>query len=307
MELTQEFIDNLTINENALLKRIAEALVINQGQAAAVVALLNEGATVPFIARYRKEAHGSLDEVQVRDVEHGWNSGKNLEERRIEIIRGIFAQGKLTEALYNNITKAATLAELEDIYAPYKKKKKTRGMIAIEKGLEPLADAMTELETDALTAKAAEFVKDNAEQPELSVATVQDALQGAMDIIAERVSQTPENRAAVKAFYLADGKIIVKGVGSEDAKKTSTYQMYWDFNEKLSQIKPHRILAINRGEREKALETEIDVDEKAAVELLQKNYVFHNDYHKTAVEDSLKSRDFRLFHQPQKPAYAAAY
>ncbi|MDR3145194.1 MAG: helix-hairpin-helix domain-containing protein, partial [Treponema sp.] len=288
MEITQEFIDGLAVNEVALMKRIAEALTINMGQVSAVIGLLAEGCTVPFIARYRKEKTGSLDEVQVRDTEHLFSSGKNLETRRIEIIRGIFAQGKLTEALYDNIVKAATLAELEDIYLPYKRKKKTRGMIAAEKGLEPLAEAMTELETAALLAKAAEFVREDSEHPELSVASVEDALQGAMDIIAERVSQDPENRAAVKSFYRTDGRIIVKGIGDEEAKKTSTYQMYWDFTEPLSQIKPHRVLAINRGEREHALEVTIDVDENTATELLQHRYALHNDYHKTAIEDGLK-------------------
>jgi uncharacterized protein len=158
MELNQEFIDGLKVNEVTLMKRIAEQLTVNLGQVSAVVSLLEEGSTVPFIARYRKEKTGSLDEVQVRDVDHLFSSGKNLEARRIEIIRGIFEQGKLTEPLYENIAKAATLTELEDIYAPYKRKKKTRGMLAVEKGLEPLADAMQELEEAALKTKAAEFV-----------------------------------------------------------------------------------------------------------------------------------------------------
>jgi uncharacterized protein len=142
MELNQEFIDGLTVNEVALMKRIAEQLAVTMGQVSAVISLLEEGSTVPFIARYRKEKTGSLDELQVRDVGHLFASGKNLETRRLEIIRGIFEQGKLTEPLYENIVKAATLTELEDIYAPYKRKKKTRGMIALEKGLEPLAEAM---------------------------------------------------------------------------------------------------------------------------------------------------------------------
>ncbi|MDR0722458.1 MAG: RNA-binding transcriptional accessory protein [Treponema sp.] len=270
------------------MKRIAETLQINLGQVSTVVSLLDEGNTVPFIARYRKEKTGSLDEVHIRDVEHRFSSGKNLESRRLEIIRGIFDQGKLTEPLYDNISKAATLTELEDIYAPYKRKKKTRGMLACEKGLEPLAEAMLELETPSLLLKAAAYITENPEHPELSVASVEDALQGAMDIIAERISQDPENRKAVKSFYLMDGRIIVKGVGDEEAKKTSTYQMYWDYTEELAQIKPHRILAINRGEREKVLETTLDVDEYAAVELLQKKYTLHNEYHKTAIEDGLK-------------------
>ncbi|MDR2741938.1 MAG: RNA-binding transcriptional accessory protein [Treponema sp.] len=293
MELNQEFIDDLKINEVALMRKIAEELSVAVGQVSAVIGLLEEGSTVPFIARYRKERTGSLDEVQVRDIEHLFTSGKNLETRRIEITRGIFDQGKLTEPLYENIMKAATLTELEDIYAPYKRKKKTRGMLAVKKGLEPLADAMTGLEEAVLLAKAAEFVHEDTERPELSVASVEDALQGAMDIIAERVSQDAGNRAAVKAFYRKDGRVIVKasgkeGLGDEEAKKTSTYQMYWDYTEPLSQIKPHRVLAINRGEREGILDVTIDVDADTAVKLLQKNYVLHNDYHRTAVEDGLR-------------------
>ncbi len=288
MEITQEFIDGLKVNEVEIMKRLAEGLGVRVNQVSAVVGLIAEGCTVPFISRYRKEMTGSLDEVQVRDVDHGFTSGKNLETRRLEIVRGIFEQGKLNEGLYGNIVKAATLAELEDIYAPYKRKKKTRGMAAQEKGLEPLADAMLELAAGALREKAAEFVKEDAEHPELSVASVDDALQGAMDIIAERVSQDPLNRASVKSFYLRDGRIIVKGVGDEEKKKTSTYQMYWDFSEPLSQVKAHRVLAINRGEREGALEVTLDVDENAATELLQRKYTLANDYHKTAVEDGLK-------------------
>jgi len=293
MELTEDFIGAMTVNEVALMKRIAGQLNINMGQVSAVVGLIAEGGTVPFIARYRKEMTGSLDEVQVRDVDHLFTSGKNLETRRIEIIRGIFDQGKLTETLYGNITRAQTLTELEDIYAPYKRKKKTRGMMAAERGLEPLAQAMKTMEEGPLREKAAEFLREDPEKPELSVASVDAALQGAMDIIAEEVSQDTENRSAVKSFYLKDGNIIVKasgkeGVGDEEAKKTSTYQMYWDFKEPLSQIKAHRILAINRGEREGALEITIDVDDNAAALMLQNRYELHNDYHRTAVEDGLK-------------------
>ncbi|MDR3130066.1 MAG: RNA-binding transcriptional accessory protein [Treponema sp.] len=293
MELNQEFIEALKVNEVTLIKKIAENLSVNMGQVSAVIGLLEEGSTVPFIARYRKERTGSLDEVQVRDIDHLFTSGKNLETRRLEIIRGIFDQGKLTEPLYENIVKAATLAELEDIYAPYKRKKKTRGMMAVEKGLEGLAEAMMELEEKALIAKAAEFVHEDAERPELSVASLEDALQGAMDIIAERVSQNTDNRAAVKAFYIKDGRAIVKasgkeGLGDEKAKKTSTYQMYWDYTESLAQIKAHRVLAINRGEREGVLDVTIDVDADTAVKLLQDNYAIHNDYHRTAIEDGLR-------------------
>ncbi|MDR1803206.1 MAG: RNA-binding transcriptional accessory protein [Treponema sp.] len=296
--ITSEFIEQLKVNEVELMKRIADGLSINMKQVSSVVGLLTDGSTVPFIARYRKEQTGSLDEVQVRDIDHLFKSGMNLETRRIEIIRLIFEQGKLTEALYENISKAATLAELEDIYAPYKRKKKTRAMLAIEKGLGPLAEAMKELEASALVAKAAEFIVPEGDpridgHPELAVPTAEDALQGAMDIIAEETNQESANRAAVKSFYLADGKIIVKGSGKpgkgdEGAENASTCQMYWDYAEPLSQIKPHRILAINRGEREEVLESTIDVDENAAALMLQGRYVIRNDYHRTAIEDGLK-------------------
>jgi uncharacterized protein len=293
MEITKEFVDSLVVNEINIMKNIAGNLSVNFGQVQAVVSLIAEGSTVPFIARYRKEKTGSLDEVQIRDIDHLFISGKNLENRRIEIVRGIFEQGKLTEALYGNISKAATLAELEDIYAPYKRKKKTRGMIAAEKGLGPLAEAMKELDGAALVLKAAEFVKENTEAPELSVSCVEDALQGAMDIIAEEISQDTENRSGIKIFYVKDGNVICKasgkeGIGDEEARKTSTYQMYWDYKESLSRIKPHRILAINRGEREEVLDVSIDVDEITATEMLQRKYEIHNDYHRTAIEDGLK-------------------
>ncbi|MDR1363705.1 MAG: RNA-binding transcriptional accessory protein [Spirochaetaceae bacterium] len=288
MEFTQEFIDGLAVNEAGVMKRIAETLSVRTDQVSVVVGLFNEGGTVPFIARYRKEATGSLDEVQIRDIEHLFSSGVNMETRRIEIIRGIFEQGKLDEPLYENILKAASLSELEDIYAPYKRKKKTRGMIAQEKGLNSLADLMLELDADTLRARAAEFIREDTEHPELSVTSVDDALQGAMDIIAERTAQDAENRADVKSFYRADGRVIVKGAGDENEKKSSVYQMYWDYNESLSQIKPHRILAINRGEREGKLEIVIDVDENTAVEKLQNKNLIHNEYHKTAIEDGLK-------------------
>ena len=177
MEFTQEQMDALQINEVDILKKIADELNIRVAQVSAVISLVKEGCTIPFIARYRKEQHGSQDEVQVRDSDHLFTTYKNLEERRLEIVRGIFGQGKLTESLYNAAMGAKTMTELEDLWAPFKKKKKTRGMVAQEKGLEPLADAImgTEetaaLSDDEILAKAAGFVKDDAEHPELSVAS----------------------------------------------------------------------------------------------------------------------------------------
>jgi len=291
MEFTQENIDALQVNEVEIMKKIAEELNIRINQVSAVISLVGEGCTIPFIARYRKEKHGSLDEVQVRDTDHLFKSYKNLEERRLEIVRGIFAQGKLNESLYNAAMSAKTLSELEDLWAPFKRKKKTRGMVAIEKGLEPLADMMIELSDAELEAKAADFVKEN-ENADLSVLTKEDALQGAMDIIAERISQDSKNREAVHDEYLATGKIKTKGIvpegqDAETAEKTSTYKMYWDFEEALNRVKPHHILAINRGEREGALDVEIDVDLDDAVSTVAKRNTAKNKYFSDALEDGV--------------------
>ena len=287
MEFTQESIDALVVNEVDIMKRIAEELGIRMQQVSAVISLVNEGCTIPFISRYRKEAHGSLDEVQVRDSDHLFKSYSNLETRRLEIVKGIFAQNKLTDSLYEAAMSAKTLTELEDLWAPFKKKKKTRGMVAIEKGLDPLADAMLQLDKAGIEAKAAEFVVENTENPELSVASVADALAGAQDILAERTAQDSENRADVRGFYIRTGKIVVKGIGGEEEAKVSVYQMYWDYEEALNQIKPHRILAINRGEREGKLEVTLSVDVDGAIDVLKHKYVINNSYHGEAIEDGL--------------------
>jgi len=288
MELNEAFIAGLEVSKTELVNAIAAQLSIRASQASAVVELTAEGCTVPFISRYRKERTGELDEVQVRDVVHLHQSLTNLETRRIEVIQAIFAQGKLSEELYGNIRKCSTLTEIEDIYAPYKRKKKTRGMIAQEKGLEPLADIVASGSAAEVRAAAPNFVKENAEQPELSVASAEEAIKGAMDIVAERVSQDPENRVAVKKLYLRDGFLTVKGVGDEAKKEKSTYQMYWDYRESLSSLKPHRVLAVNRGEREGELEVGLEVDEDAAAKALQGRYQLANEYHAEAIEDSLR-------------------
>lgn len=292
MEFTQEQIDALSVNEVEIMKKIAGELSITVPQVSAVISLVQEGCTIPFISRYRKEKHGSLDEVQVRECDHRFTSYKNLEERRIEIVRGIFNQNKLTESLYNAAMNAKSLAELEDLWAPFKKKKKTRGMAAAEKGLEPLADAMYELDDDALRAKAAEFIKTDNEDPALNVESAEDALDGAKDIVAERIAQDSKNREDVRALYMSSGRIVTKGIvpegqDAETAEKTSTYKMYWDYSEPLSQVKPHRILAVNRAEREGALEVTIDVSVEDAVKLIQKKYRLNNSYFPAAAEDGV--------------------
>lgn len=292
MEFTQEAIDALDVNEVEIMKKIAEELDIRIQQVSAVISLIQEDCTIAFISRYRKEKTGNLDEVQVRDCDHLFKSYKNLEERRLEIVKGVFAQGKLTDSLYEAIMSATTLAALEDLWAPFKKKKKTRGMVAQEKGLEPLADAMLVMDDSSIEKEAEKYVKTDAEDSALNVETAKDALAGAKDIIAERVSQDSENRTAIHDLYMATGSIKSKGIvpegqTEEQAMKTSTYQMYWDYAEPLNQVKPHRILAMNRAEREGALEVTIDIDVDAAIELITKKTDTHNKYHKEAIEDGI--------------------
>lgn len=293
MEFTQESIDALVVNEVEIMKKIADELNIRMSQVSAVISLVNEGCTIPFISRYRKEKHDNLNEVQVTDCDHLFKSYKNLEERRIEIVKGIFAQNKLTESLYNAAMNAKTLTELEDLWAPFKKKKKTRGMVAAEKGLEPLADFISSGNSDsAVAAEAEKFIKTDNEDAALNVESAKDAIDGAKDIIAERTSQDTTNRSDVHDLYMASGTIQTKGIvpegqDPETAEKTSTYKMYWDYSEALNQIKPHRILAINRAEREGALSVNIEVPVDEAVSMLQKKAKPSNKYHSEAIEDGL--------------------
>ena len=292
MEFTQEQIDALVVNEVEIMKKIADELNIRVQQVSAVISLFNEGCTVAFISRYRKEKTDNLDEVAVTAIDHSFKSYKNLEERRLEIVKGVFAQGKLTDSLYTAIMASTTLAALEDLWAPFKKKKKTRGMVAQEKGLEPLADAMLEMNDADIEKEAEKYIKTDNEDSALNVETAQDALDGAKDILAERTSQDVKNREAVKELYMATGNIKSKGIvpegqTEEQAQKMSTYQMYWDYTEPLNQVKPHRILAMNRAEREGALDITIDVDVDSAVNELQKKVKINNKYHAEAIEDGV--------------------
>ena len=293
MEFTQESIDALVVNEVDIMKKIAEELNIRVSQVSAVISLINEDCTIAFISRYRKDKTDNLNEVEVAECDHKFKSYKNLEERRLEIVRGIFGQGKLTESLYNAVMGAKTLTELEDLWAPFKKKKKTRGMVAIEKGLEGLADFMEGENNDsAVEAEAQKYVKTDSEDTALNVESFMDAIAGAQDIIAERTSQNPENRSEVHDLYMAEGTIETKGIvpegqDAEVAEKTSTYKMYWDYSESLNQVKPHRILAMNRAEREGALSVNINVPVDGAVALLQKKAKPSNKYHNDAIEDGL--------------------
>lgn len=279
MQITDDFINKLEVSNQQIVDKISIELEIQFKKVNAAVKLLKEDNTIPFISRYRKEATGSLDEIEVRNIYHRMISLENLENRRIDIIRLIHAQGKLTDELYNNIMKANTLAELEDLYAPYKKKKKTRGMLAIEKGLEELADII-EKENDEIIEKEAErFISE-----EKGVNNIDEAIGGAKDIIAERIAHNPENRKIIKKYILEKGLLIIKGLKEEES---SVYKMYYDFKEPLSAVKPHRILAINRGEKEEELEVQIDFENEECSNEFLNNFALNSSYYKDAILDGL--------------------
>ncbi len=278
MELNEDFINGLEINPVDIIKNISQELNIPVRQVNATVNLFKEGNTIPFISRYRKEVTGSLDEIQVRDISHKLSYLENLETRRIEIIKGIFAQGKLTDELYLNILKCSTLTELEDLYAPYKKKKKTRAMIAIEKGLEELAGLMMTIKD--IEKEAARFIN-----PDKGVNSAEEALQGAMDIIAEKTAQDVDNRKLVREYINGSGEVVIKGLKDES---TSVYKMYYDYREPVKLLKAHRVLAINRGEKEEELSVKIEFDNEKASELLLSRYNIMNSFQKSAIEDGLK-------------------
>lgn len=250
---------------------------------ASTVELLDEGNTVPFIARYRKEVTGELDETQIRQIEERVGYYRSLEQRKEEVIRLLDEQGQLTEDLQKQINRAVKLTEVEDIYRPYRPKRKTRASKAREKGLEPLAEYL-------LSFPAAGSAEEEAEKYLTEeVVTVEDALQGAMDIIAEDVADDPKVRGWVRDYTRRKSCLVTK---AKDIEKDSVYEMYYDFKEPLSKVPSHRVLAINRGEREEYLQVSVDVNIEPVLSWLNKNYVRENsvttDLVKEAVADAYK-------------------
>ncbi len=231
-----------------------------------VIDLYDEGNTIPFIARYRKEAHENMGDELLRTLEERLKYLRNLEARREEVLRLISEQGKLTEELEKSIGDAETLSELEDLYRPYQKKRRTRATIAREKGLEPLADILYAQDTDM---KAPELEAIPYIDPEKGVNTAEDALQGASDIIAERVSDSPELRKGIRGFYHRSGALLSRAAGEED----SVYSGYYEFSGDLSRIPDHQILALNRGEKEGFLKVSFDVMEDKILWAMKKSII----------------------------------
>ena len=242
-----------------IIKALAKELNLTEEQVEKTVALLDEGNTVPFIARYRKEVTGSLDDVMLRNLEDRLNYLRKLDERRTEISGLIDAQGKLTPEITAALDRAVTLVELEDIYRPYRPKRKTRASIAREKGLGPLAELIMEQRDSydpAIPEAAAAYIDE-----EKGVATAEEALAGACDIIAEDISNEADYRKMLRAFTVDCGSLTTKAAKEED----SVYKDYYEFSEPIKKLRGHRVLAINRGEKEEFLKVSVEVPEEDAI------------------------------------------
>ena len=265
-----------------IISALTDEFKLKRFQVENTVNLIDEGNTIPFIARYRKEAHGSLDDQTLRQIADRLEYLRNLDKRREEISRSIIEQEKMTDELQAKIDSAATLAELEDLYRPYKPKRKTRASVAKEKGLEPLAQAIYAQDGSAdPAALAADFI-----DAEKGVETLEDALQGASDIIAEDISDNADIRRRLRNLFSVLGVITSKAKTDED----SVYSTYYDFTDKVEKIAGHKILAINRGEKEGFLKVSVTIDRAKAIEIIEKVTVSGagacTDFVKLAGEDA---------------------
>ncbi len=268
-----------------IIKIIAEELNIKPTQVENTIKLIDEGNTIPFIARYRKEVTGGLSDEILRTFGERLNYLRNLEKRKEEVTNSINEQGKLTEEITKDLENAITLAEVEDIYRPYKQKKKTRATVAKAKGLEPLAEIILKQEEKTDIIKLAEeYINEEKE-----VKTSEEAIQGALDIIAEMISDNPEYRKLIKQIIYSKG--IIKTIATKPEEK-SAYEMYYDFSENVNKLPSHRILAINRGEKEEFLKVKIEKEEENILEKIEadiiKGKTQFTDYLKETIQDSFK-------------------
>lgn len=261
---------------NLIETKIAEELNLKPFQVENAVKLIDEGNTIPFIARYRKEQTGELSDVKLRELFDKLTYLRNLEKRKEEVIRLIDEQGKLDDELKNKIETAVTMTEVEDLYRPYKQKKRTRATIAKEKGLEPLATILFEQkEKKDLKEIANDFI-----DAEKGVETADDAIAGAMDIVSEMISDVAEYRKDIRKIIYRDGIIVTKAAKDEK----SVYEMYYDYEEAVKRIPSHRILAINRGEKEEFLKVKIDGTDDKIIEYLEKRILIKDGSFRDTME-----------------------
>lgn len=273
------------MNEN-IINDISNELNIKTEQAKTVLKLLEEGNTIPFIARYRKEATGALDEEQIRKINEVYEYQVNLLKRKEDVIRLIDEKGLLTDEIKNNIMNAKKLVEVEDIYAPYKEKKKTKATEAIKNGLEPLAKIIMSFPTTFNDESVKKFLNDN-------VKTIDDAITGAKYIIAEWISDNAYYRKWIRSYFFKNG-VVTSKLKKKDADANKTYEMYYDFTEPVKHIKPHRVLAINRGENEKILSVNIEVNNEEVLSYLESKIIKKDSPVKQYVIDAIKDSYKRL-------------
>ena len=259
-----------------IVKTIAQELNVKENQVEAAIKLIDEGNTIPFIARYRKEVTGGLSDEILRDLGERLNYLRNLETRKEEVIKSIEEQGKLTDEILQSVAIAKTLAEVEDIYRPYKQKKKTRATVAKAKGLEPLAEIIIEQkETKPIEEIAKEYInidklnEEDQKNKDKVVATAEEAIQGALDIIAENISDNPKYRKEIKRQCYKEAKIVTKNAKEEK----SNYEMYYEYQELIKHIPSHRILAINRGEKEDFLKVKIEKPEEKILQYIERDTI----------------------------------
>ena len=267
-----------------IIQKIKEELQVEKWQVEAAVKLIDEGNTIPFISRYRKEVTGSLNDEQLRNLDERLTYLRSLEDKKEQVLKSIEEQGKLTDELKEKILAAQTLVVVEDLYRPYRPKRKTRASIAKEKGLEPLAEYILRQEaTEPLLNEAAKYVSEEKE-----VKTPEEALQGAQDIIAEMISDDADHRLYIRNITVEEG--IVTGT-AKDEKAQSVYEMYYNFEEPVKKIAGHRVLALNRGEAEKVLTVKVNAPEERILRYLEKKLITKENEYTTpvicaAVEDS---------------------
>lgn len=267
--------------------KLSEEFNLKPAYAANIVDLIEEGNTIPFIARYRKEMHGGQSDELLRDFSDRLTYLKNLTARKDEVRAAIEGQGKWTDELAAALDKAVTLTEVEDVYRPYKQKKKTRASVAVERGLEPLADIIfaQEMKECDLATLASEYIDE-----EKGVASAEDAINGAKDIIAERVSDDAEIRKALREFIMEEGTVSSAfNDKQEDKEKLNVYEMYKEFSEKIKTLPSHRILALNRGEKDECLKVTVACDNDRAVEKIKAKFMKPSAFDKEmseAIEDS---------------------
>lgn len=256
------------MNENRVLELLnAELTAYSKKQITTVLNLLKEGNTVPFIARYRKEMTGTLDEVQIREIEERHAYLETLEKRKVDVLKTIEEQGKLTPELEKEIKQADKMQLVEDLYRPYKQKRRTKATIAKEKGLGPLADWLLAFPKTDVTAEAETYINEEQE-----VLTAEDALAGAHEILAETFGDEPDYRQWIRDFTFNNGR-VVSTVKDEEADEKGVFEMYYDYSEPIKSVVSHRVLAMNRGEKEKILKVALEVDEEQIFAYLMKQIV----------------------------------